>query len=402
MISPLKNRPLISICAALIALALSATACAKMPTDTPKSDAVKQTQVPANSDTYELGAEDVLTIYVRNVPEMSGEYLIQLDGTIYFPVVGQVKAAGMSAKELQQYLEKGLSKELRDPQVTVNIKTLRPNRIYIYGSISKSGVYDYRKGWRLSELIAVAGGLALPPERVSAILFRPGNPNLKVSMRKVFIDADDAADFAVQPGDSINIQTDAQVRVNIVGEAKSPGVHELFEGQGVVEALASGGGQTDRAALSRAKVIRRGKEMPINLYAAVIDGDTSNNMVMEDNDTLEIPQQYQRVAVSGQVGHPGAIPLPDGRPYTLADAISEAGGAGSHSKREGCQLLRVGPDGKTHSTTYNLKLLGTKGHPNPVLQDKDVVFVPESGAPSLNDFSGFLNLFWVLRTFTSA
>jgi polysaccharide export outer membrane protein len=215
----------------------------------------------------------------------------------------------------------------------------------------------------------------------------------------LFIDADDSVDLPVQPGDSVNIQTDASVRVNIVGEARNPGVHELYEGQGAIEALAAGGGETDKSALSRAKIIRHGKEIPVDLYKAVIDGDSSKNVVMEDNDTLEIPQQYAKIAVSGQVGRPGTQLLPDGRPYTLADAIGEAGGAGAHSKREKIQLIRVGPDGKAKATDYNLKLLGTKNHPNPELQDKDVIFVPESGAPNLGDISGFANLFWLVRTF---
>lgn len=354
-------------------------------------------QVPENSDTYVLGPEDVITIYVRNVPEMSSDYMIQLDGTMYFPIVGQVHAGGMSAKDLKDYLEKGLSKELRDPQVTVNIKMLRPNRIYVFGSVGHPGVMDYKPHWRLTELIAAAGGLMLPAERLEAIVFRTGTPTEKINLRKVFIDADEASNIAVEPGDTVNVQTDVTVRVNVVGECKTPGMHEIIEGQGAVEALAAAGGETPQSALSRAKVVRNSTELPVDLYAAVIDGDTSKNIRLQDNDTLVIPQQYAQIAVTGMVAHPGAQLLPDGRTLTLTAAIGEAGGLGQLAKSRGVQLIRVGKDGKSHRTIYDYKKIGAK-YPDPVLQDKDIVFVPQSGSPNLTDITNFTNLYFIART----
>lgn len=361
----------------------------------PAADSVKA-QIPENSETYILGPEDVISIYVRNVPEMTADYLVQLDGTLFFPIVGQVKAGGMSAKELKDYLEKGLSKELRDPQVTVNIKALRPNRIYVFGSVSKPGVEDYKRGWRLSELIASAGGVAQPAERLNAIVFRAGSPTQKIPLRKVLIDADENANIAVQPGDTINIQSDVTVRINVVGECRQPGMHEIIEGQGAVEALSAGGGETAQSALSRAKIVRKGQEIPVDLYAAVIDGNTGKNVKLEDNDTLVIPQQYAKVAVTGNVGHPGSQSLPDGRPLTLLAAISEAGGLSQGAKMSGVQLFRVGPDGKTQRTVYDYKKIGSKV-PDPVLKDHDIVFVPQNGKPNLGDITNFSNLYFIGR-----
>ncbi|MHB8637134.1 MAG: polysaccharide biosynthesis/export family protein [Fimbriimonadaceae bacterium] len=395
-------RHLTILCTVICALALTAFAGAwqQVPSHGPAVPiAAAKAQVPSDSETYILGPEDVLTITVRNVPEMSSDYMVQLDGTFYFPVVGQVQAGGMSAKQLKDYLEKGLSKELRDPQVTVNIKQLRPNRIYVFGSVGHPGVLDYKRGWRLSELIASAGGVSVPAERLKAIIFRAGVPTQTISLRKVFIDADEAANVPVLPGDSINVQSDVTVRINVVGEVRTPGMHEIIEGQGAVEALSAGGGETQASALSRAKIVRHGTEIPVDLYAAVIDGDTSKNIVLQDNDTLVIPQQYARIAVTGQVGHPGSQLIPDGRPLTLTAAVAEAGGLGAGAKSTGVQLFRVGPDGKTRHTTYVWKSIGSKT-PDPVLQDKDIVFVPQSGAPNLGDISGFSNLYFIVRAIT--
>ena len=392
-------RTLFTLAAIVCALVLAAFSLSQQPPARgPAADAVKA-QVPADSETYILGPEDIIQITVRNVPEMSADYMVQLDGTIFFPVVGQVKVGGMSSKDLKEYLEKGLSKELRDPQVTINVKTLRPNRIYVFGSVGHPGVLDYKRGWRLSELIASAGGTVLPPERLNAIIFRAGTPTQKISLRKVFVDADDAANIAVMPGDSINVQSDITVRINVVGEVRTPGMHEIIEGQGAVEALSAGGGETQVSALSRAKIVRHGSEMPVDLYSAVIDGDTSKNIKLEDNDTLVIPQQYARVAVTGNVGHPGSQLLPDGRPLTLTAAVAEAGGLSGGAKSKGVQLFRVGSDGKTHKTVYDWKKIG-RTQADPVLQDKDIVFIPQSGASNLNEITTFSNLYFIIRTIT--
>jgi polysaccharide export outer membrane protein len=361
-------------------------------------DGTKAKQVgEPNSSNYTLGPEDLLTITVRNVNEMSGDYLIRLDGTFEFPVVGTIKAEGMSPLQLKDYLQKGLSKELRDPEVTVNIKTMRPNRIYIEGSVVHPGVFDYRPGWRLSEIVALAGGLGEKAERLNAVIFRTGSPTQKVPLRKIFIDADDTADVPVQPGDSIIIQSDATVRITVSGEVRNPGVHEVFEGQGAVEALAAAGGGTGDAALSRTKLNRHGHELDVDLYDAVINADMSKNVRLMDGDSIVVPQQFARVGVSGMVVKPGSLLIPDGRPYTLSMALAEAGGLSHGAISKGIQLIRVDTDGKVKTTKYDYKLIGSKKEPDPTLQDKDVIFVPQSGATSVGDLSGFAGLFYTLR-----
>src|SRR5208282_2333844 len=101
-------RTLFTLTSIVCTLALSAFACAgqQKAAHGPTAD-IPKVQIPADSDAYILGPEDVITVTVRNVPEMSADYMIQLDGTLYFPVVGQVKAGGMSAKELKKFLEEG-------------------------------------------------------------------------------------------------------------------------------------------------------------------------------------------------------------------------------------------------------------------------------------------------------
>jgi len=351
-----------------------------------------------NVDThYVLGPEDVLYVIVQNVPEDSGDYLVRPDGKISFPIVGDVVCAGQTVSQVEDALRTGLAKELRNPQVSVNLKQMRMNRIYIDGSVRNPFSYDFKKGWRLSELISVAGGLTDQPQRLTAIVYDPTAPTQTVPLRKIFDEADDASDLALKPGDSVYIRAEPTMHVNVVGQVQRSGPIDIYEGQGAVEALGGAQGATPEAALSKAKIIRNGKEIPVDLYDAVVNGDSTKNVAMQPNDTLVIPLQYQEISVVGTVAKPGPLILPDSRPLTLSQAISEAGGLAPRAKQTAV-LTTTGADGKLISKDYDLKTLGTPKNPDPKLSDKDVVFVPQSGATNVGDLLNVGQFYYIVRS----
>lgn len=383
------SRMLLAAALAMSALALPAIT----PAQGKKDDKPKST-VPSD---YKIGPEDVLTIITRDMPEASGDFMVRPDGTISFPVAGTLKAAGLTPNELQDQLRDALKKELRDPVVTVNVKQMRINRIYILGIVSRPGLYDYKPGWRLTELIASAGGLAMMPERLTAVVFRQGQPNKTVPMKELFVNGRDEVNLELQPSDVVNIRSDATIRVNVVGQVQHPGQLDIQDGQGAVEAIAAAGGQIEgSSALSRA-VIRRGdKDVPVNLYEAIVKGNPSANVALQTGDSLYIPQVYQRVSVVGTVNRPGAQVMPDGRDYTLSDAVSAAGGPAQRAKLDGVIVARQQPDGKIEQIKVNYKELGKKT-PDIKLRDRDVVFIPESGKPNAQQTSSVLNLWFLVK-----
>lgn len=344
---------------------------------------------------YKIGPEDVLTIITRDMPEASGDFMVRPDGTISFPIAGTIKASGLTPNDLQAQLMEALKKELRDPVVTVNVKQMRINRIYILGIVSHPSLYDFKPGWRLTELIASAGGLALPPERLTAVLFRPNQPNKTISMKELFIDGKDDSNITLQPGDVVNIRAEATIRINVVGSVQRPGQLDIKDGQGAVEALAGAGGGIDASALSKSVIHRGDKDIPVNLYKAVVKGDPKANMALQDGDSLYVPQLSDRISVIGVVQHPGTRMIPDGRDYTLTDAIADAGGLAPKAKQS-IVIARQMPDGKIEKQEVNIKDVGVKV-PDIVLHDRDVVFIPESGKGDARDASSNLNLWFLLR-----
>lgn len=359
-----------------------------------------QTQqgAPLVNPSYVLGPEDILTIITQNVPECSGDFMVAPNGHIMFPIVGDVDVQGKTLDQLQKILITGLTTQLRDPQVSVNLKQMRQNRIYILGSVRAPSVYDYKHGWKLSNLIAEAGGITDTPNRLTAVLFRTGQDPEKIDLSRLFVNADPAADIALQTGDTVYIQPIATIQITVVGEVNKSGTMMVDQNEGAVQALGAAGGPTNEALLTKA-VIRRGNaDIPVNLYDAVIKGEVSKDVTLKDGDTLIIPKQQAQVSVVGTVTHPGPLFMPDGRTLTLTQAISMAGGLAQKAKQAGT-LTRVGKDGKLETIKFNLRDLGSPKHPDFTLQDKDVVFIPQSGAVGLGDLINISQFYWVVRAF---
>lgn len=342
---------------------------------------------------YVVGPEDVLGITTRDVAEATGEFLVRADGRITFPLIGEVRVAGCTVEQIRVEIRDRLKKELRDPEVTVNVKQMRPNRVYVLGQVRAAGALDAKPGWHLAELIAAAGGLVLPPERLKAHIFR-SNGTLTVEMRALFIDAEPSANLAILPGDVVHVSSEPTIRVSVVGEVLRPGLIDLVESGGVVEAIAAAGGQTEHAGLSQARIVRGAREIPVDLHQAILLGNPAGNVPLQDGDTIYVPEHKAKVSVMGMVGKPGTLDIPDGEGLTFVQALGRAGGPIRDAKLDGVTLARADASGKIVPKNYNYKeiLTGKNGASDFPLQNGDVIYVAQSGKTNTNQIAQFLGL----------
>jgi polysaccharide export outer membrane protein len=121
-------------------------------------DAVQAPQkVSADLSGYELGSGDRVRLIVYDEPNLSGEFTVDGRGGLALPLVGKVKAEGLTAAQLESRITKRLSPEyLKDPSVSVEVITYRP--FYIVGEVKKPGSYPYVNGMSIINAVAVAGG----------------------------------------------------------------------------------------------------------------------------------------------------------------------------------------------------------------------------------------------------
>lgn len=126
------------------------------PTNLPGGMRSGGTSAQASSD-YRLGPNDRARVIVFGQPGLTGEFVLDGDGVLAFPLIGSVPANGMTPRELQQLIAGKLDPQyLRDPNVTVEVLTRRP--FYVLGEVQKPGNYPYVTGITALHAVAMAGG----------------------------------------------------------------------------------------------------------------------------------------------------------------------------------------------------------------------------------------------------
>ncbi len=129
------------------------------PATAPSTNSTAKSVVPGiQPDSYIIGAEDVIGIYVWKEPEMSRSVPVRPDGMISLPLVGEVKALGYTPVQLQGVLGDAMKKYVSDPQVTVIVEKVSSLNFNIVGEVNHPGYFPLTRRMTVLDAIAMAGG----------------------------------------------------------------------------------------------------------------------------------------------------------------------------------------------------------------------------------------------------
>ncbi len=115
-------------------------------------------QSPIDTTPYRIEPGDVLEIVILGEEELSRDLLVMHNGNITFPLIGDIKVAGMTTEEVAREIANGLKRYFVQPVVSVIIKGPAISAVSVYGEVLKPGVVNYQRGLRVSDYIALAGG----------------------------------------------------------------------------------------------------------------------------------------------------------------------------------------------------------------------------------------------------
>jgi len=135
-------------------LVLLLSACSGAPT-TP----IDQTTLSDQQRIYVIGPGDFLNISVWKEENMQKEVLVKPDGGIAFPLVGEIKAGGMTTDELKLDLVQKLTRYIPNPVVTVSVIRSNSNKIYVIGKVARPGEYVTTNYTDVLQALTLAGGL---------------------------------------------------------------------------------------------------------------------------------------------------------------------------------------------------------------------------------------------------
>ena len=174
------------------------------------ADALTAVAKPGNA-AYKIGPLDVLDISVFKVPDLNKEVQVAEDGTINYPLIGDVPAAGKTAHALEQELRKDLgAKYLKNPQVTVMVKEFNSQRVTVSGAVKTSGVYAIKGNTSLMQVVAMAGDVDINTDSGNVVIFRSIDGQRSAARFDLdAIRAGKASDPQVEPGDVVVVDSSA-------------------------------------------------------------------------------------------------------------------------------------------------------------------------------------------------
>jgi polysaccharide export outer membrane protein len=245
---------------------------------------------PAQPTNYMVGPQDILSITSFDQEDLSGKYPVDADGTFTFPLIGRVKAGGLTLRELEAELKRLLKDGFfNDPQLAVGVETYKSQKIHMVGEVRNPGTYALAGDMTLIEAIARAGS-TLPTASGEALIVRAKSGNSPLAPIMPNGDETDVTtvdlkelqsgalskNVSLRDGDTIFVPRAESVYV--FGQVKNPGAYAIQRGTTVLQALSLAGGITERGAQGRIKIVRieNGKttEIKVKLTDLVRPGDT--------------------------------------------------------------------------------------------------------------------------------
>jgi len=247
-------------------------------------------------DDYIVGPNDVLNIAVFEQPQLTGKYLVQSDGMFTFPLLGRLKAGGMTMQVLENDLRDRLIKGgfLKQPQVSVSVDQYRSQQIFVMGEVRQPGTLQFtgsmsiiealarvgstteRAGMEAVILRAPGGGAGAPPDTAALARAQNSNDTNVVRVNLQNLQGALSQNIDLRAGDTIFVPRAESVFVS--GQVRTAGEYVIRKGMTVRQVLTLAGGVTERGSTRRIQIIRsvNGADttVPATLQDPVRTGDT--------------------------------------------------------------------------------------------------------------------------------
>ncbi len=265
---------------------------------------------------YILGAEDQISLWTPEAEELNGKAMrVEGNGSLTLPLVGTVKAAGLTASQLSAEISNRLQKYYLKPQVMVSVTEYRSQPVSVIGAVNTPGVHQVQGRKTLVEMLSLAGGPRqdagskiivtrraewglIPVE--GAVMDASGEfSTAEIDLAAAITAQRPQDNIAVKPNDIIAV-TKARL-VYVVGEVNRPAGYVLErKGLSVAQALAMAGGLKSTAAGKDAAIIHKDEAGPkertrVNL-GDVLSGK-AQDIEMEPDDILFVPDSKPKRAV---------------------------------------------------------------------------------------------------------
>jgi len=266
---------------------------------------LRQVMSTAANDTYDIGPNDVVSVYVLMHPELSiptpgsssglSGALVTGDGYINIPLAGPIKIAGMSAIDAENIITEALRPFVRNPQVTVQVVNAQSLRYYLLGSFTDPGVKYPERQLTLLDALALGGSVDLPHADLYQSFVAQNGVKLPVDLEALLTEGDMSQNITLAPGDTIVIPSSDNEDAFVFGAIAKPGPVPFQSGAlSLLQAIGAAGFDLSNYAdsrLSQVRIIRpRGQDATFYVVdaASILRGDAAP-FALEPGDIVFVP-----------------------------------------------------------------------------------------------------------------
>jgi polysaccharide biosynthesis/export protein len=202
----------------------------------------------------------VISITVYDNPDLDKKDRVSNEGLVVIPLIGQVKAKGLTAGELSKEITARLADGyLVAPHVSVYVEEFRSQKVTILGEVNSPGLYEISGQTSFLELVSRAGGFTELAGDLAVVkrIGATAQPKdvIRIDLKNFMEKGDTSVDIGLQNGDSIFVKKALLFYVN--GEVRSPNAFKYQENMTVIKAITLASGFTEKASPTNIKIIRK-------------------------------------------------------------------------------------------------------------------------------------------------
>jgi len=246
---------------------------------------------------YRIGIGDKIEIAVFGHEDLTKLVEVRADGTINFPMIGDLPVAGKSAADVDDLMTRRLREDfLVDPQVSVDVREYQSQWVTVMGEVRTPGRYVLKRNMRLVDLLAEAGGATKEAGSGIQITRRPAGEGeaeqIRVDRGTLLSQQNQSANLLLRHGDIVSLSEKEVFYIR--GEVTKPGPYYLENDMTLMKAITVAGGLGPFGNQKAIELLRtepggRSKKIEVNLKA--IENGKAADIPLLPNDTIIVPRR---------------------------------------------------------------------------------------------------------------
>jgi polysaccharide export outer membrane protein len=278
-------------------LAAALLAAASLPALAGDAPGTPRAAAAAQSPDYQIHGGDQLHVIVFGETDLTRDVTVLPDGTINYPLAGEINVHGLSPDQAADAIATSLKKYLRQPHVSVVVVQQGLLDVLVLGNVVKPGKYELPPTSRLTDAIASAGGLGptdgdLPNVRLA----NEHGDVTQVSLQKLLHEGDTVLNAPLADEMTVYVPSPLTLQVEVLGAVDKPGDVLVHEGDRLSMAIARAGNSKNanadlnRITLRRIEPNGTIQTSTINLYDVLKSGDINRDPVLHKSDLVYVPE----------------------------------------------------------------------------------------------------------------